>query len=73
MSEINKSREKNIYSITCIVKLVSLLFSSIILYNYFPQNNSNDENISYSALFTILLSLITSIIYLIWSFFCYKD
>ncbi|NFL14429.1 PAS domain S-box protein [Clostridium botulinum] len=72
MSEINKSREKNIYSITCIVKLVSLLFSSIILYNYFPQNNSNDENISYSALFTILLSLITSIIYLIWSFFAIK-
>lgn len=54
------------------MKLVSLLFSSIILYNYFPQNNSNDENISYSALFTILLSLITSIIYLIWSFFAIK-
>ncbi|MBD5561837.1 ATP-binding protein [Clostridium botulinum] len=67
-----KVEKKNIYSITCIVKLVSLLFSSIILYNYFPQNNSNDENISYSALFTILLSLITSIIYLIWSFFAIK-
>lgn len=26
MSEINQSREKNIYSITCTVKLVSLLF-----------------------------------------------
>ncbi|EPY6469846.1 MASE3 domain-containing sensor histidine kinase [Clostridium sporogenes] len=72
MSEINQSREKNIYSITCIVKLVSLLFSSIILYNYFPQNNSNDENIPYSALFTILLSLIMTIIYLIWSFFTIK-
>ncbi|AUM94240.1 TPA: PAS domain S-box protein [Clostridium botulinum] len=72
MSEINKSREKNIYSITCIVKLVSLLFSSIILYNYFPQNNVNSENVSYSALFTILLSLIMTVIYLIWSFFAIK-
>ncbi|WP_420808080.1 MASE3 domain-containing sensor histidine kinase [Clostridium tepidum] len=72
MSEINQIKEKNIYSITCIVKLVSLLFSSIILYNYFPQNNSNNENISYSALFTILLSLIMTVIYLIWSFFTIK-
>lgn len=70
MSEINQSREKNIYSITCIVKLVSLLFSSIILYNYFPQNTN--EDIPYSALFTILVSLIITVIYLIWSFFAIK-
>ncbi|EJO5346326.1 PAS domain S-box protein [Clostridium botulinum] len=72
MSEINKSREMDIYNITCIVKLVSLLFSSIILCNYFPKKDYMNQNISYSALFTVLLSLIMSGIYLVWSFFAIK-
>ncbi|SUY64884.1 sensory box histidine kinase [Clostridium sporogenes] len=72
MSEINQSREKNIYSITCIVKLVSLLFSSIILYNYLSQNNCTTENSYHNTVFAILLSLIMTIIYLIWSFFSIK-
>jgi len=72
MSEINQIKEKNIYSITCTVKLVSLLFSSIILYNYFPKNDCINKNISYDALLPIFLSLITSIIYFIWSFFTIK-
>ncbi|NFA76757.1 PAS domain-containing sensor histidine kinase [Clostridium botulinum] len=72
MSEINKSREKNIYSITCTVKLASLLFSSIILYNYVSQNNCASKNSYYNVLLPMILSLITSLIYLIWSFFTVK-
>lgn len=72
MSEINQSREKNIYSITCTVKLVSLLFSSIIIYNYLSQNNCTTQNSYYNTVFAILLSLIMTIIYLIWSFFSIK-
>ncbi|WP_031368418.1 PAS domain-containing sensor histidine kinase [Clostridium botulinum] len=72
MSEINQSREKNIYNITCIVKLISLLFSSIILYNYLSQNNCANKNSYNNTVFAILLSLIMTVIYLIWSFFTVK-
>ncbi|EJP6472635.1 PAS domain S-box protein [Clostridium botulinum] len=72
MSEINQIKEKNIYNITCIVKLISLLFSSIILYNYLSQNNCANKNSYYNTVFAILLSLIMTVIYLIWSFFTVK-
>lgn len=72
MSEINQNIEKNIYSITCTVKLVSLLFSSIILYNYLSQNNCTTENSYHNTVFAIVLSLIMTVIYLIWSFFTVK-
>ncbi len=72
MSEINQIKEKNIYNITCIVKLMSLLFSSIILYNYFSQNNYVNKNSYYNTVFAIILSLIMTAIYLVWSFFTIK-
>ncbi|NFB20275.1 PAS domain-containing sensor histidine kinase [Clostridium botulinum] len=72
MGEINQSREKNIYNITCIVKLISLLFFSIILYNYLSQNNCANKNSYNNTVFAILLSLIMTVIYLIWSFFTVK-
>ncbi|WP_251861166.1 ATP-binding protein [Clostridium sp. Marseille-Q2269] len=72
MSQLNESREKNIYNITCTVKLISLLFSSIILYNYISKCNYASKNSYYNTIFAITLSLIMTIIYLIWSFFAIK-
>nr|WP_125153541.1 PAS domain-containing sensor histidine kinase [Clostridium rectalis] len=65
-------RQKKIYNIICIVKLVSLLLSSVIIYNqFFTQNNivfaTKDGyfNEVAIALFTFVIALI----YWIWSFF----
>lgn len=75
MNKIIYDRQKRVYEIISIVKLISLLFCGIIIFNYFFGNNH--VNVATSNEFLNVLSIGSSIcilvlIYAMWIFFSMK-
>lgn len=71
MSNFEIDKHKRIYEILSVVKLSSLLFSSIaFLRSYFSNNNSMVASIQsyYSYLSYVILVMVLSLIYIIWIF-----
>ncbi|MBM7871355.1 diguanylate cyclase (GGDEF)-like protein [Clostridium pascui] len=71
MSNFEVDKHKRIYEILSVVKLSSLLFSSIaFLKSYFNNNKSMVESIQsyYSYLSYVILVMVLSLIYIIWIF-----
>ncbi len=70
MDSIDKNRQENIYNIVSIVKLVSLCFCGIVIYNGFFMKNQNlvNENCFYIVELGLLICLMF-LIYWGWSFF----
>lgn len=70
MDNIDKNRQENIYNIVSIVKLVSLCFCGIVIYNGFFMKNHNfvNENCFYIVELGLLICLMF-LIYWGWSFF----
>lgn len=72
MDNIDKKRKENIYNIVSIVKLVSLCFCGIVIYNGFFLNNNNVANENDSYFYIIELGVLICLMFLIywsWSFF----
>lgn len=72
MNSIDKNKQKNIYDIISIVKLVSLCFCAIVIYNEFFMKNKNVANQNDNYFYIIELSLLICLmllIYWVWSFF----
>lgn len=75
MIHFNDSNENNIHSIISIVKLASLLFSSIIIYNRLfavKEVITIGKNGYFNAVAFTLLACVVAIIYCIWAFFSIK-
>lgn len=76
MDNFGNNREKNINEIISVVKLVSLFFCSIIIYNQFfiKDNIVTDAKNGYiNAISFALLASITMLTYCLWLFFSIKS
>lgn len=72
MDNIDKNRQQNIYNIVSIIKLVSLCFCGIVIYNGFFTRNENIANGNDNYFYIIELGLLICLMFLIywgWSFF----
>ncbi|WP_179945230.1 PAS domain-containing sensor histidine kinase [Clostridium carboxidivorans] len=72
MYNIDKNRQQNIYNIVSIVKLASLCFCGIVIYNEFFMRNKGIANENDNYFYIIELGLLICLMFLIywgWSFF----
>ncbi len=75
MNDFENNRQKNIYNIISVVKLSSLLFCAIIVYEQFFIRSKivmGTKKGSFDIIALSLLSCITILIYWMWSFFSVK-
>ncbi|MFT5872826.1 MAG: PAS domain S-box-containing protein [Clostridium sp.] len=75
MCNIDEDRKKEINNIIAILKLISLLFCGIIVYNEYSIKNTSDlqnPNGYISIISWVLLAVGSIFIYWLWSFFCIR-
>ncbi|GAA0761345.1 diguanylate cyclase [Clostridium sartagoforme] len=71
MNKINKDKRKQINDMVSIVKLASLMFTAIIFFQYFFNNNEFLDNLVYQQIMFMALGgvmLLLLAIYMLWSF-----
>lgn len=73
--DLENVRQRNIYYITCILKLVSLLFFAFAIYIKVLPNNNADKNMIfpyYSIMSVLVVTFILFFVYCLWSVFAVK-
>ncbi len=70
MSKIRSNKQKQINDIVSVVKLCSLLFSGFVFFKYYFKGSSGEYGFNYlfSINLIVILTLLLSVIYLMWSF-----
>jgi diguanylate cyclase (GGDEF)-like protein len=71
LNKINKDKRKQINDMVSIVKLASLMFTAIIFFQYFFNNNEFLDNLVYQQIMFMALGgvmLLLLAIYMLWSF-----